>query len=304
MTLQNILETELSRNGLDILGEVDYFSKKFQRFRRRSQPGKGRDIFVIIIGQGDGAAFGDWHDDKAHWSLVWVRSYKELTPKERVERQVIIKNFNTEQLKSRNVAIKRAGLMITSVHCKSPSDTQGYVKLKKIKAVYAGQIRSRLVIPIYGIDGHLQSLQFISKTGKKRFKRGTSPLNGYLCLGEKIFPWDVIRICEGYATGCSIYEAIGSPVIIAFSADNLKNVCRLIRSKYKHNKIIICADNDQWNKVNAGLNAAKFCAENYGALICYPDFSGMDVKNCPTDFNDLMILSGLTVTEDQLQKGI
>ncbi len=300
MSLQSILEDELIKYGFDIAGNIDYFSNKFQRFKRLSRPRKGKNIFVKILGNLDGASFGDW-SDASTWSTVWVKPYKELSPKERVVRKKIESDSDKLAIARSVRAVKRAGILISRPYCKEPDENQGYVKLKKIKAVYAGQIRSRLVIPIYNIEGQIQSLQFINKYGdRKRYMRWTSPQNGYLCLGEKIVLSDVIRICEGYATGCSIYEAIGAPVIVAFSADNLKNICRLIRSKYPNNKIIICADNDQWKEKNTGLEVAVFCAENYDALIRYPNFSGLDVNDCPTDFNDLMSLGGLTATEAQL----
>lgn len=300
MQFHDLLEQELERNGFDIDGKINYLSTKFQRFKRKSRPWKGRDLFVIILGGGEGACFGDWHD-RTSWITYWTRSYESLSLGERKKRALLVEGLRHSEEAAKRYAIHRAGMLVTSFHCNDPSLDHPYILKKGIKPVYAGQIRSRLVIPIYGEDGKLQSVQFISIHGKKRFKRGASPAKGYLCLTDKILPNDVIRICEGWATGCSIYEIVQSPVVVAFSADNLKHVTEIMRRNYPKNRIIICADNDQWNKENTGLIAAKYCAKLFRAEVCVPDFSLLNTATKPTDFNDLMLLGGHSLMELQLQ---
>jgi putative DNA primase/helicase len=303
MQFHDLLEAELHKHGFDIDGNINYSSVKFQRFRRLSKRWKGKDLFVIILGGGEGAAFGDWHDD-TNWITWWAVPYEQLTTKQKKERQLMLEGLVHSEQAARRYAIHRAQLMIKHHSCVEADIRHPYILAKAIKPLYCAQIRSRLVIPIYNYDGTIQSLQFIAKNGRKRFKCGTSPAEGYLCLGEKIVRQDTIRICEGWATGCSIYESVGGPVIVAFSAENLKHVNRLMRDRYPYNTIVICADNDQWTAENKGLKAAIYCATQYRSLIRYPDFSGLDVTNKPTDFNDLMRLAGLTAMELQLKDKI
>ncbi len=300
MAFHDLLDAELQRYGFDIDGKINYSSTKFQRFRRISRRWKGKDLFVIILGGGEGAAFGDWQDATS-WVTWWAVPYEQLTTQQKKERQLMLEGLVHSEEAAKRYAIHRAQMMVKHHSCVEADVGHPYVLAKGIKPVYCGQIRSRLVVPVYDYDGQIQSLQFIAKDGRKRFKRGTSPAEGYLCLGESIARQDIIRICEGWATGCSIYEAMGAPVIVSFGAENLKHVARLMRVKYQHNRIVICADNDQWGKENVGLKAAIFCANKYRALIRYPDFSGLDVSSKPTDFNDLMRLGGLTTTEAQLK---
>lgn len=303
MSFHDLLDAELRAHGFDIDGSINYQSTKFQRFRRKSRRWKGKDLFVIILGGGSGAAFGDWQDATS-WVTWWEVPHEQLTPQQRKERQLLLEGLIHSEAAARRYAVHRAECMIKHFSCGEPDAGHPYILSKGIKPIYCGQIRSRLVIPVYDYDGKIQSLQFIAKDGRKRFKRGTSPAEGYLCLGEHILRSHIIRICEGWATGCSIYEAVGAPVIVAFSAENLKHVTRLMRVKYPHNKITICADNDQWGKENVGLKAAIYCANKYRTLIRYPDFSEFDVSSKPTDFNDLMRLGGLTIMESQLKEKV
>jgi len=303
MQFHDLLEKELQNHGFDIDGKINYSSTKLQRFRRISRRWRGKDLFVIILGGGDGAAFGDWRDSTS-WITWWAVPHEQLTTQQKKQRQLLLEGLVHSEEAARRYAIHRTKLMVRHHSCVAVDVRHPYVLRKGIKPVYCGQIRSRLVVPVYDYDGNIQSLQFIAKNGRKRFKRGTSPAEGYLCLGEKITIGNTIRICEGWATGCSIYEAVGAPVIVAFSAENLKHVARLMRVRYPYHTIVICADNDQWTTTNTGLKAAIYCANQYNTLIRYPDFSGLNVSSKPTDFNDLMRLAGMTTMELQLKDKI
>lgn len=110
---------------------------------------------------------------------------------------------------------------------------------------------------------------------------------------------DRLFICEGYATGASIHEATGHAVAVAFDSGNLKPVAEALRRKYPETKLIICADNDQWTEGNPGTTKAKEAAEAVGAAIVCPSFT--DVSTKPTDFNDMVRLSGIESVKSALQ---
>lgn len=105
-----------------------------------------------------------------------------------------------------------------------------------------------------------------------------------------------IRICEGYATACSIYEAVGPPVICAFSASNLEAVAVAIRQKYSKMVIFICADNDCDKKENLGVNQALIAAQASNAFIVVPQLK----TNAKCDWNDLFCLEGVEIVVNQL----
>jgi putative DNA primase/helicase len=139
-----------------------------------------------------------------------------------------------------------------------------------------------LLVPL-SIGGHLQSLQFITKDGTKRFfpyarKEGC---HFWLGLTRDI---TLFCICEGYATGASLFEATGLSVAVAFDAGNLEPVARALRHDYPDANIVVCADNDINDKgtPNTGVLAAITAAESINGLIAVPEMNG---QKC--DFNDL-----------------
>ena len=162
-----------------------------------------------------------------------------------------------------------------------------YLSKKKILSHGLKNYKGCLVIPLKDVDGQLWSLQFITENSEKRFLNGGKKKGCFFLIGtltENAF------ICEGYATGATVYECTGEPVVVAFDSGNLKSVVQAIHEKYPKLKIAICADNDCYNSVNAGLEKAKEAALIANAPVFVPKFK--DVSSKPTDFNDLFILEG------------
>lgn len=139
-----------------------------------------------------------------------------------------------------------------------------------------------LVVPL-SIGGHLKSLQFISPDGTKRFLAGGRKSGCHFSLGQATST-SMLCICEGYATGASIYEATGFPVAVALDAGNLGPVARVLREAYPTAIIVVCSDNDICEKgaPNTGLLAATTAAESINGIIAVPE---MDGQKC--DYNDL-----------------
>ena len=135
----------------------------------------------------------------------------------------------------------------------------------------AGLYNEALVIPVLN-DGALVSLQFIDKDGNKRFLTGGKLKGSYSQLGH-YNPDKPILLCEGWATGASLFEANNYLTYVAFSANNLKAVAAYIRSLYPLNEIIICGDND---KSGVGQIAAKEAALAIGGKYIIPETMGHD----------------------------
>ncbi|HIJ50357.1 MAG TPA: hypothetical protein HPP54_04755, partial [Nitrospinae bacterium] len=70
-------------------------------------------------------------------------------------------------------------------------------------------------------SGEISSLQSIKESGKKSFFPNGKVSGGYHLIGD-IGP--LVLICEGYATGASLYEATGIPTVVAFNSGNLPKV--------------------------------------------------------------------------------
>lgn len=167
-----------------------------------------------------------------------------------------------------------------------PPFQHAYLARKQISGVGARQFGSRLIVPVFNASTRLQSLQHIDESGNKRFHRGLSLKGGFLLLGHSPKSGAPVLLCEGYATGATLFENLCMPVAIAFSAGNLLEVGRIIRTLYS-SKLWVCADNDHASVGNPGLTKARAAAyQLHGRLIVPPVIPGL------SDFNDLFCLSG------------
>lgn len=276
-------------------GQIDWSFRDFQRFRVKNHWRRGKPLFVCL--HGEGATFGDWRDPST-WRTWWHRSWQEITYAEKQKRLKELERLEHEKRLRRSHAIWRAKEMLNhrtwrGPTCVDASEKHPYVIKKKILPHYALQIRSYLVLPIFDLDGALISLQYIKPNGDKRFKKNASPKKGYVLLADVIArDTDTLWICEGWATGCSIYDATNGPVICALSASNLEEVVYGFRIKYPGNNIIVCADNDSHLPKNIGVEMARKAAKNGGAGIRIPNIKG--------DWNDLAIEAGIGEVKKQL----
>jgi putative DNA primase/helicase len=101
----------------------------------------------------------------------------------------------------------------------------------------------RLLVPMR-VGPELVSLQFIDAAGQKRFKTGGQVQGAYCGIGKPQSQDATVIVCEGYATGASLFESTGQAVAVAFNAGNLIAVAQALRAKLPHAKIIVAADND------------------------------------------------------------
>lgn len=179
--------------------------------------------------------------------------------------------------------------------------TNSYLNKKDVRSYGIKEYKNCLVVPLYDVLGKLWALQFIDTEGNKRFLSGGKKKGCFFAIGslegaEKAF------ICEGYATGATIYECMQIPVIVAFDAGNLKPVAESIHNKYPQLKLFICADNDAYGEINTGVEKAKEAAQVSGAQVIIPQFKDTSTK--PTDFNDLMILEGKDAVKVSLEQAL
>ena len=181
-------------------------------------------------------------------------------------------------------------------------DSHPYLLAKQVKAYGLKWNRGALLVPIRDIDSILYGLQKIWRTGDggKYFELGTIVTGHFHVIGT--MTREAIIICEGYATGASIYQATGLTVLVAFDAGNLNPVAEEVRKRRPTVKIMICADNDQWNDdgINRGIKAATEAARAIGGSLAIPAFRETITK--PTDFNDLHFLEGLAEVRCQLER--
>lgn len=85
-------------------------------------------------------------------------------------------------------------------------------------------------------------------------------------------------IAEGFATAATLHEESGYRVYMAFTANNLLAVGRIVRAKLPDAEIVFCADNDTRTPDNPGLTKATEAARDVGGSVAAPPIHG--------DFND------------------
>jgi hypothetical protein len=151
----------------------------------------------------------------------------------------------------------------------------------------------KLVVPVYGADGNLCTLQFIEGDGNKRFQRGGKTSGGFLLLGELS---NEVLVCEGVATGLTLALTGHGRVAVAFSKGNLKAVAETLRTRYPTARMTICADNDRHGPHNGGVEVATQVATEMNALLAIPSFESAD----GSDFDDLRQQKGIDEVTRQL----
>lgn len=173
-----------------------------------------------------------------------------------------------------------------------------------------------LLIPLYFHNTStgnitLCNLQTIDKDGKKLFIKDGLVGGAFYTLGDTARS-DVIFVCEGYATGASIFESVGGgyPVIITFDAGNMIKCASTIRTLYPQHRLIFCADDDkateQKTGKNTGLLAGNESATLAGGEVISPDF-GDDPRIATgelTDYNDLHMAFGMEVVKAQINHAL
>lgn len=179
----------------------------------------------------------------------------------------------------------------TSAPADHPYLTQKHIPPMRLRVTKNG----RLLVPVRDDTGTLQSLQFISATGQKRFLAG-GKIAGCFCYisAKEDKERAPLIIAEGYATAISIHLATGCGVYVAFSTSNLLSVSKLIRKQYPEREIILAADMDAPSQSfpspgGVGLAKATEAALAINAFLAIPRREGHAVL----DFNDLASCMGL-----------
>ena len=181
-----------------------------------------------------------------------------------------------------------------------PVDNHPYLSTKDVmphntrigKWVYRNEFgaliteENALLVPLFK-NGELVSMQGILPDGTKKLLYKGEKQAVYHDFGE---PTHSILLCEGWATGATLYEATQLYTLACIDAGNLQHVAKYVRKKYPLSRIIICADNDQYKKSNTGLKSAYKASCAVDADVVFPIFSNVEHK--PTDFNDLYLETG------------
>ncbi len=259
------------------------------RFSTNGKPSNKDGWYVL---HGDGVAAGSFGCWRTGLQLTWSgKADSALTEIERQAHRQRIKSMQAQRDVDHAQRQHDASQTATNLLAQAVAATSdhAYLARKGVKAHNVRVFGEQLLIPMRDTTGALHSLQSIDQTGTKRFHPGGRIKGCYHSIGK---PVGALVVCEGYATGASIYECTGHAVAVAFNAGNLQDVALALRGKYPDINIIMAADDDHLTDGNPGKEKATAAALAVNGILAIPMF---DTKrpDKATDFNDLHQLQGV-----------
>ena len=268
---------------------------KLSRFSTNGKPSDTAG-WCKLFADGVGASFGC---NREGTTFCWQFRDANAPPQSKEEEQAArAKREQTAQQAAAELAAQHAKAGTTAAHIWGESaalnPAHDYVTRKGIEPYIARQeADGSLVLPVYSADGTLQSLQFIGIGGDKRFLYQGKMKGGRAFIGEPSNGLPLL-LAEGWATGCSIYQATGETVVIAYSGSNLDDVAADLRRQFPDSPLRVAGDLDVHGK---GFEYATAAAAAGNGVVVLPVF--VDGRN-QGDFNDLHQVEGLDAVRLQL----
>lgn len=133
-------------------------------------------------------------------------------------------------------------------------------------------IENALLIPLFGESGKILSLQAIFPVKHPLFERNKDFMprgcraGSFWWIGAKT---KTVLICERFATAATLHEQTGNRVYMAFAANNLLSVARIVWEKLPNADIVLAADNDTETAGNPGLTKASEAAAAIGGAVWF-----------------------------------
>ncbi len=266
---------------------------KLHRFKSGTKgQGKGGDKPGWYVVYGDGVPAGRFGCWRSGVEVTWRAEIgRKLSPAEEManaRRMAEAKAArDAEQARQYEVASSTVETIWSSAQGASPEHP--YLQRKGI-GVHGARVTGdgRLVVPLYGQDGQLSTLQYIAHDGTKLYHPGGQTGGKFWMIGTTDEPGS-IYIAEGFATAATIHEATHRPVVVAYSASNLVPVTGSVREMYgQAQDIVIVADNDA---SGVGQRYAEQASAKHGARFIIPPVEGdaNDYAQAGGDLRDLLM---------------
>ena len=229
---------------------------KINRCATVSKPNKRNGWFII----GDDAVnYGSW-DESIENGYFWIdeKVFKAKPTAEQIKlrekRLQELRELEQQEIKTRIEEVQK----VFNVYHDFKSQSL-YLDKKQalLRDDFKQDFSQRVVIPMYNINGLVVGYQYIDNQGTKMFKTGSVCKGAFYPLKYTLMKdVNIFILCEGYATGSSIYQAlyehlthVNIAVIVCFSAKNIDNVANEIKLKHKIAHVYAIKDLD-----SAGLS--------------------------------------------------
>lgn len=242
-------------------------------------------------------SFGWWKDADGSQKITIQVNGSPITEDDSREIEVRQKQINEEVERDRALAAEAAATKAEEYWNQAKTEGEHpYLRRKGVKNYGLRFDGDMILVPILR-SGSIVGIQSIKEDGTKRFSTGMSTKGGHFILGTPE-PQGVVAIVEGYATGATVHELTGWPVVVAFNAGNLAPVALELKTAHPDARFIFCADDDSQTDGNPGLTYARKAAAEVGWIVTAPKFSGK--KDRGTDWNDLATMEGPSEAAKQL----
>lgn len=322
----------LNSNGYEPVGALRIETSDWQRLSYNGEKKTKTSGGCKIIQNPDGSLFANFGSTK---DPIGFRSWRsknnrEMTYEEKVAAKTARENYRAFLEKKEKERHEIIGRRLERVINRLQGAKNHHYLTKKGIQAHGIKIRTKgkqLIIPRYGIDGKIYSLQKIIQSSpvavaKKLYFRGARGTGVFYPFFDMNTTPDVLIFAEGFATAASIKESTDLATICCFDSGALKGVVKEFSKKYPKARIIIAADHDQWTFAagkkpkdldtgfisgddprwqewreagylhNVGVEKAKQAAASIeGAQVVFPDIPPDEPKKL-TDFNDLMLQKG------------
>ncbi|MCK0510157.1 toprim domain-containing protein [Aromatoleum buckelii] len=250
-------------------------------YREGDKRGTLNGYYVLHL---DGRAAGMCGNWKTGLRSTWVADGKRMSD---TEREAFAKLIEAAKIKAQ--AERRAEHEAWAIKARTewtaaaPADpAHPYLTGKGVKPHALRQRGGLLIVPLFDAFGLLWNVQRIQADGGKRFKPGRAG-GLFSPIGDFGNPATIL-ICEGWATGATLHQESGHPVLCAMNAGNLLPVAKAARTAWAGADLVICADNDRQTEGNPGVTHATAAAKAIGARLIVPQFPE---GAAGSDFNDL-----------------
>ena len=234
--------------------------------------------------------FGDWSIEGA--SYVWREKeasgeYKPITKEQNREITEALERQKEEDERVRREAIEIMKDRFDDLPSLDSMDfIHPYLKKKGLTRSYIGKYdveKDVIVFPFYDSTGHLTGLQEIDEYGNKKIVRYSKKKGSYSLLRFKNTDYSRVYACEGFATGISIFEATGAPVIVCIDAGNIEGAVHSACDYLNifSDDVVIVADNDESG--TGEEEARKACDSLQCSYIVIP-YEGMDANDYAQEY--------------------
>ena len=269
---------------------------KLHRFASNGDRADDAGWYTYFPDETPAGAFGCWRKNfKKTWS---GKADSTLTAAERDRQRARLDEARRQRDQDEQLRHAEAAQRAQTIWDQATSAPENHPYLQK-KRIRPHSLRvdnlNRLIAPVT-IEGTITSLQFIDASGGKQFLHNGKVKGGMFTLGE-LRNAETLVLCEGVATGASLYEATDYPTICAFSAGNLLPVAEALRQHHSSAVIVLAGDNDlrKDETLNVGREAATAAAIAIHGVLLMPELNG---EKC--DWNDVHTQRGLGVVKETI----